>query len=80
MAHGPVLTETMRRARGIGVDATILDRPTVLNSHLADVLEKLLPMIPNRDAFLRQHRGHCYLLQHRYLLQPRINSFGTTIE
>ena len=19
-------------------------------------------MIPNRDAFLRQHRGHCYLL------------------
>ena len=40
MAHGPVLTETMRRARGIGVDATILDRPTVLNSQLTDVLER----------------------------------------
>ena len=35
-----MLTETMRRARGIGVDATILDRPTVLNSQLTDVLER----------------------------------------
>ena len=35
-----MLTETMRRARGIGVDATILDRPKVLNSQLTDVLER----------------------------------------